>query len=259
MKQTVQSGDWDKFWKEKGISMEWTPKDILVEKSLIEKAQKIKQFFPEKNLKDIELLELGAGMGITSLCFASLGMKVVLLDKSEESVSKARQYWGNVATHTYIIEDLFKFETSQRFDVVTSYGLCEHFKEEERIAVLQKHYDLLKEKGMIIISTPHRYGIFYRMSIPLQKLVGRWDFGYELGFTKKEFIDFAKKNNLKYEIEIAGFYSSAHELFIRKPLKLFKINVKKRFVYTKSRLFDRWGAGIVVVYEKTLRNIKNDT
>ena len=68
---------------------------------------------------------------------------------------------------------------------------------------------------------------------------------------KKEFIDFASKNNLSCEIISGGFLSSMYDFFIRKPLKLIKIPTKRRFDDTSAGFLDTlFGSGIQVILQK---------
>ncbi len=140
--------------------------------------------------------------------------------------------------------------------IVTSFGLCEHFVGKERKEVLQKHVDLLKNKGVAIISVPYKYGIFYRAAKKLAELTGFWGFGLEVPFGKKELIEFARLNLLDYEIVIGGFYASAYDLIVRKPLKVLKISVKRKFDGTKSVFDNYFGSGVMIILKKDLKEIE---
>jgi 2-polyprenyl-3-methyl-5-hydroxy-6-metoxy-1,4-benzoquinol methylase len=240
---------WDSFWKDKGSKFEWNQKDILRSKGMKELANKITAHLGVKNLKNLNILELGSGIGTTSLFFGFHGANVTLLDMSEDAKKLAKNYWENYAKHKFIVADLFEFN-SGKYDVVSSFGLCEHFQGEKRQAVLQKHLDLLKNKGIAIISVPHKYGLFYRMAKKLAEVAGFWDFGFEAPFSKNELINLANKNNLDYEIMMSGFYSSAYDLFIRKPLKVLKIHARRRFDETSSIFDNLFGSGLLIVLKK---------
>lgn len=226
--------NWNKFWKEKGNYIEWSAEEMLESEFSF-------------NLSGNTLLELGAGLGITSIVFANSGIEITLLDYSEEAKKKAKEYWKiTKLKHKYIVKDLFNYNPKKRYDIVTSFGLCEHFVGKERYRVLKRHIDLLNEKGIAVISAPYKYGIFYRVTKYLQELTGYWSFGVEVPFSKKEYELFALMNNLDCEIYMSGFYSSIYDLF-RKPLKVFNIHLKRRFDNTKS-VWDNWfGSGILVI------------
>lgn len=241
---------WDSFWKDKGASMEWTQEDIMNSPAMKEMTSKLLKHLGRRDLKGISLIELGAGMGITSMYFATKGANVSLLDLSKEAKPFAKKYWGTRAKHKFIIADLFKYNPSVRYDVVTSFGVCEHFVGKQRVAILKKHTDLLKSGGVAIISVPHKYGVFYRAAKKLAELTGYWDFGLEVPFSKRELVNFAKANGFSYEVVMGGFYSSAYDLIVRKPLKVLHINARRRFDNAKS-LFDYlFGSSVLIFIKK---------
>ena len=243
-------GTWDRFWKNKGKKMEWNQKDILDSKGLKKLCVKILSHLNKPDLKGLNLIEIGAGMGITSLFFGYHGANVTLLDSSEETEPLAGESWEGYAQHKFICADLFEFKPRERYDIVTSFGLCEHFIGKRREEVLQKHVDILRDKGVAIISVPYKYGIFYRTTKKLAELTGFWEFGLEVPFSKIELIKFAESNKLDYEIIMSGFYSSLYDLLVRKPLKVLKISTKRRFDDTKSMFDNLFGSGIIIILKK---------
>ncbi len=241
---------WGKFWKSKGSGMEWDQEAILKSKNLNEIFRIVKSYFHPTSIKGLELLELGSGMGITSLFFASKGVNVSLLDNSLEVQPLAQKYWSGYSKHKFILSDLFDFNTKIKYDIVSSFGLCEHFDGKKRVEVLKKHLDLLRKGGVAIISVPYKYGIFYRLAKKLAEMTGMWDFGLEIPFSKSELVNFSRRNNLDYTILFNGFYSSVYDLFVRKPLKVLKVNIKRRFDNVKSIWDNLFGSGIILVARK---------
>jgi len=246
MKQT-----WDNFWKNKTENFEWSQKDILDSKSMNNLGDKLLYHLNKSSLKGLKFLELGSGIGITSFFFASRGANVTLLDNSDNVLESIKGYWQDRFKYNFIKKDLFNFNPNKKYDVVYSFGLCEHFTGLERQRVLEKHIGFLSKGGIALISVPHKYGIFYQLQKKLQELIGTWSFGLEIPFSKKEFRNFAYKNDLEYEITCSGFLSSMYDFFIRKPLKLFKISTKRRFDDTSMPLLDSlFGSGILVILKK---------
>ena len=169
------------------------------------------------------------------------------MDNSKEAKKQAEEWWGNTK-HKYIVGNLFKY--NKKFDIIISFGLCEHFTGKSRELVLQKHIDLLKDKGVAIISVPYRYGIFYRIGKFLAEIIKQWSFGVEVPFNKGELKELAIKNNLAYEIKMGGFYSSFYDLIIRKPLKMFGLKLKRRFDNTKSLFDNLFGSSLIIILKK---------
>lgn len=249
---------WDDFWKKRGHKMEWNQKTILRSKELKKIAELLATHFNKKNLKGLRLLELGAGMGITSLYFAREGAKVTLLDLSPEVKTLAQNYWKNYATHSFIQGDLFTYNPKSTYDIVSSFGLCEHFVGKKREKVLKRHIELLGNRGIALISVPYKYGLFYRLTKLVAELSGLWSFGLEVPFSKKEMIEFAHHHNLKYTFIMGGFYSSAYDLFIRKPLKILGISTRRKFDERKSWLDWYLGSGLVVIFEKKIEDYQSN-
>ena len=237
---------WQEVWK--SGELEWKKEDIINSSTLQRISTKIEEYFQKNNLDKINIAELGAGVGLASYFFAKQGASVNLIDNSTNAKNLAKKWWDK-DKHNYILADLFKYN-KKSFDVVISLGLCEHFIKEKRGEVLKKHVSLLKNKGMAIISVPYKWGIFYQLSKAVAKTLGKWNFGLEVPFTKKEFKNFANENNLKCELILEGFYSSAYDFLIRKPLKLIGIKVKRRFDDTKSIFDNLFGCGIIAIFYK---------
>ncbi|MDR0972944.1 MAG: class I SAM-dependent methyltransferase [Prevotellaceae bacterium] len=62
-----------------------------------------------------------------------------------------------VGTIHTIEADFLKFSTSEKYDIVFSYGFIEHFKNIEDI--IKRHCDLLTEQGTLLIVLPNLLGI----------------------------------------------------------------------------------------------------
>jgi|SRR3989344_2838935 len=239
---------WGDFWKTSGKFIEWNKEDILNSRSLAEIFQSLCSYFHKKNLRGYRLLELGAGIGLTSYFFAKKGADITLLDNSKEAKKQAEEWWEKTK-HKYIVGNLFKYN-EKKFDIIISFGLCEHFTGKKRKLVLQKHIDLLRDKGVAIISVPYRYGIFYRIGKFLAEITKQWSFGVEVPFSKGELKELVIKNDLAYEIKMCGFYSSFYDLAVRKPLKMFGLRLKRRFDNAKSLFDSLFGSSLIIILKK---------
>jgi len=67
----------------------------------------------------------------------------------------------NVIFQDFLSED-FLNEYANRFDIVSSFGLIEHFNNPEQI--IQHHIDILKPGGILLIQIPNLSGINYKLS-----------------------------------------------------------------------------------------------
>lgn len=100
------------------------------------------------------ILELGAGTGfLTRLIMTFYGGSGVLVDNCEASFGAYKQIKDKDESNiTYLLEDLFRLELTEKFDFVCSLGLIEHFKEKNEILSIHKKY--LNKDGKIIVIFP---------------------------------------------------------------------------------------------------------
>jgi len=243
---------WDRFYEDHGKKLEWDNKSASRSPLLNNISKKILRKLEKENWKNLSVLELGGGIGLITIMYAQKGANVTLLDNAEGADELAKQFWGGLK-HEYAKEDLFKYSPKKEFDVVTSFGLCEHFIKGKRREILERHIKFLKKDGVVFLSTPYKYGVFYRAAKFLMEITGRWKYGLEVPFSKSEYIKFAKEEKLDYEIIMGGFYASAYDLLIKKPLKMFGINVPRKFENTKSLLDRIMGNTIIVLYKRKQR------
>lgn len=103
------------------------------------------------DIRGIEVVEIGSGMGLNSLSLALLGAKITLVDYSEIALKNAAVLFQHYGLHpTLINSNIFELDESFRskFDVCMSFGLAEHFVGEQRENVFRVHYDLVKGGGV---------------------------------------------------------------------------------------------------------------
>ncbi len=103
-----------------------------------------------KRHKIKSILELGAGTG---LCAKYLSEKtqaaITLLDRDPNLVEILKVRFPNF---DIVKKDLFKFKTRQKWDLVYSLGVIEHFSSQQRIQALKIHRHLSRK--FILISVP---------------------------------------------------------------------------------------------------------
>ena len=107
------------------------------------------------------VLEVGCGYGMLSLEMARNGLDVTGIDISKKSIEIAKEYknknnhlanWGSLKYRCtdYTISNM----KPKSYDTIIFFRSLHHFKNLNR--VIRKSYDLLKEKGEIIICEPIR-------------------------------------------------------------------------------------------------------
>lgn len=106
------------------------------------------------DLNGKRVLELGAGTGfLTRWLVHQHEMSGMLVDNNAE----ARRAFDAMDDDTkqkisYVMADLFEYQTSQPYDVVCSFGVIEHFK--DKTDVLRAHENHLADDGHVVLLVP---------------------------------------------------------------------------------------------------------
>jgi len=114
----------------------------------------------------VSVIELGGGGGSFLLPFARLGCECYALDFSNAGLRAAEELFKEAGYRLHTISgDLMALDTQLTggFDVVVSYGLCEHFQGRERTAIIAAHAQLMKKGGASLISVPNKISPFYQV------------------------------------------------------------------------------------------------
>lgn len=159
--------DWDCFFSEENTNIEMNADQLSlivshIRKHLAENSLKFAVQFNKvmkKALEDINInqpntLELGAATGfLTRWLLQSYGGHGILLDKNMAAYKRYCDIKDPIKNSIeYCIQDVFRYETEKRFDIVCSFGLIEHFVEKNE--VMEAHKKFLKKGGYAIILAP---------------------------------------------------------------------------------------------------------
>lgn len=243
MKETV----WDKYWQENRFDNKQIIKN-LKSSYIWEDIRKIilDKFGSFNNLKTIEL---GSGRGEMSLLMALEGTDVTLVDESEFALKEAEKLYKEFDCKPRLIKkNVFNLK-NEDYDIALSFGLVEHFKGEIRFDIINKHYNLIKKGGIIIISVPNANCFPYRIYKFVTTLTGFWKYGLEIPYSEKELDDIGKRLYIgDYKILGSSFFSSFYHFLIINPLKLMGIHLKERF--SNIKMLDRYGFSLTFVGKK---------
>lgn len=101
------------------------------------------------------VIEVGCVPGTSMIYFSKeFGYSVAGLDYSD-TIQYMEPYLRSHGLTEFDLyhDDLFSFEPNEKYDVVFSAGFVEHFAQVEE--VFERHYQLLKPNGTLIITLPH--------------------------------------------------------------------------------------------------------
>lgn len=146
---------WDNYWREFDLPVELiqSPDNLLINEEL----NLFNTYFPKDPLS---VLEIGGAPGQYLVYLSKqFGYQVNCLDYSEVGCQKTIENFKlfNIPVTVYQ-KDIFKdLKDIPRFDMVYSMGLAEHFN--DLSGIVEKHLDLLKPGGILMIGMPNFLGI----------------------------------------------------------------------------------------------------
>ncbi len=133
--------NWDNTWQ--GSKGELSPTTKILWEKLTSKV----------NVEGKQILELGSGSGI--FCYLAMKEKaksVTLLDNSAEAMKVARSLFDNNENVTFVEDNIFDFRPENKYDIVMSNGVIEHFKGEAFFDCLSAHRKA--SSGLVVIMCP---------------------------------------------------------------------------------------------------------
>lgn len=107
-------------------------------------------------VKDKVVLDAACGAGYGSFILSSEAQKVIGIDISEEAVEHAKEQYQK-DNLTYLVNSIEKIELEDHsVDIVVSFETIEHVDEDLQHRFLNEIKRVLKEDGLLIMSTPDR-------------------------------------------------------------------------------------------------------
>ena len=107
--------------------------------------------------RPIKIVELGCGTGYHTMQMTRIFpvSKVTLVDFNESVIEDTERRFAEVeCDKEFVLSDLFKLQLEEKFDIVHSQGLLEHYNAEGRIKLMKLHRDLLTPEGLAVILVP---------------------------------------------------------------------------------------------------------
>lgn len=142
------SVDWDRFWaasRKPPEAVSWSKKRILgVLQPFISKGKKV--------------LDAGCGSGFFSKHFIDAELQVVSCDYSDEALAMTRALTGGRSRVIKLdmLSPQFVERVPEKFDLIFSDGLLEHFTARQQEQILGHLRGCLSEKGVLATFVPNR-------------------------------------------------------------------------------------------------------
>lgn len=154
-------------------------------------------------LGNLKVAEVGSGIGTFSLTLALMGARVTLIDFNQAVLDAAKHIYRIYGLDVECICDDVLNNPPDRlinsFDIVSSYGLVEHFRGDNRQQAIKYHKGLLRRGGFAMISVPNKSSPLYWWIRLFRRCTGTWWIPLESPFSNREL------NRLAQEL---GFESS---------------------------------------------------
>lgn len=204
------------------------------------------------------ILEAGAGIGNFSKVLEKYG-KLVAIDYNLDYVKKLKMHkfdagFGDIEKGKFFFKNL-PAQAGKKFDTIINLNVLEHIKDDQ--AVLNNFYDLLEEKGRVILLTPAHQIAFSDIDKNL---------GHYRRYSKEELESkFLKAGfTIKYSrylnpLGLLGWFVSG-KILRKKQLETGQLSVfnfiSKPFLFLEKFMNAPLGLSVFIVAEKE-NNIKN--
>jgi 2-polyprenyl-3-methyl-5-hydroxy-6-metoxy-1,4-benzoquinol methylase len=266
------SHGWRRFWEARPASRELVARELTSDRwKLIDQVTRARYGTLEKR----SVIEVGAGMGTNALCMAIQRARVSILDIDSVALQRAGELFALFQVTPQLIQrnlfDPLEPGLADGFDVVMSFGLAEHFVGSDRLLCIQRHFEIARPGGLVIISVPNGSSFLTRFDAALIALARRWHWGWQLfskqkernwvievPFTRKELQSLGARMSSEYEVYATNFGEGLDGLlrWFQYPLDAMKLNrlaVRLRRSWAPMPGFDRrYGVSLVLIARRPI-------
>jgi len=148
--------------------------------------------------KPIKIIELGCGTGYHTSRMTRMYpvAKVTLVDFNANVIEDTKARMADLKCEKeFLLRDLFSLDLGEKYDIVHSQGLLEHYTPEEQHKLIRLHRDLLTPKGIALILVPTP-SLPYRMWRGLLEKLHMWIYPDETPISREEFVAALESNGL---------------------------------------------------------------
>jgi len=168
--------------------------------------------------KGLKILELGSGTAFNSYKLAEEfnASKVTLVDSNKEAFVTGKSRFGNKYNVKLVKKNVFDIKFNEKYDLVHSQGLIEHFQGSDLKRILKVHSSLVKKNGLIVIFYPFKT-FMYLVAKNVMKLTGKWIFSDEVPLKKEQVIDIMDKSvKLIDSVKVMPYWLTEEGVLLRK-------------------------------------------
>jgi len=147
----------------------------------------------------IRIIELGCGTGYHTLQMTKLYpvSKVTLVDFNANVIKDTERRMACLkCKKEFLLRDLFNLGLSEKYDIVHSQGLLEHYTPEEQERLICLHRDLLTPNGIAVILVPTP-SLTYRLWRGLLEKLHQWIYTDETPISEAEFAQRLESSGLE--------------------------------------------------------------
>lgn len=147
-------------------------------------------------------LEIGCGTSSLSVSLRPYLSSLTGIDISPDALVLSRSYARehNFLEAKFLIDDCRNLQIMEKFGVVWSQGLLEHFDDGETI--VREHVKVLRDDGVALLSVPYRYSYHYVWYVVTRPALLRrfWPWTEQRFYTKKTLCALGKKVSTRAKV-----------------------------------------------------------
>ncbi len=206
IKKNINSKEFDNFTN---LALEWWKPDgkfKIIHEILPLRMKYIINNLDVNHIKNLKILDLGCGGGLTCEPLARLGADVTGIDFIKKNIQVAKEHsFKSCLKIKYVKQDLMNINFKTNYDVVLMLEIIEHITNWKEL--IEKVSKILKPNGKIIISTINKNYLSKIFAIKIAENILKWvpknTHTYEKFIKPNEIKSIMKKNNLFLE-DITG-------------------------------------------------------
>lgn len=206
---------WDKLWSlDSKVSIIKNFINKLGEEACWKIYDKLLNKANLRKLPKVEIIELGSGSGAITRRILNKysNSNAVLVDYSMDALEYSRKNTESKLIHRikFINADILYYDSNNKYSLVHSGGLIEHFSGDLQDKIIQKHLALCAENGFIIIMVPAPV-FWYKIMRSIFEIMGRWPKHFETPLSLDELKELCNKNGIQvlFGIKSSGLARSS--------------------------------------------------